>query len=75
VAKSSVHVLRKSYSAPGTKKFGAREERETLSQFLLRIRQTEKMIPVSHGGRLIPLADATHDVWVANVIRLWGESQ
>jgi hypothetical protein len=72
---SKVHGYRASYSAPVTQKLGAKQPQETLQEFLKRIKETEKEIPVIHRGRYTTLADVPAQEWSVYVAQLWEETQ
>jgi hypothetical protein len=68
---SKVHGYRTSYSAPVTQKVGAKQPQETLQEFLKRIKQQEKEIPIVYEGRYTTLADVPAYEWSVYVANLW----
>jgi hypothetical protein len=71
---SKVHGYRASYSAPVTQKVGAKRPKETLQEFLKRIKEQEKDIMVRPAqGK--SLADLPPSQWAEYVANLWEETQ
>jgi hypothetical protein len=70
---SKVHGYRASYSAPVTQKVGAKRPKESLREFLARIRRMENDILITNTAKY--LIDLPPNEWAEYVANLWEETQ